>query len=114
VAKTLGEFEQLLLFALLSLPEDQAYGVPIRDVIEQRTGRTLSAGAVYTALDRLREKGLVSSHESPPTPERGGRRKRLYQLESSGAEALARSVQVIQDMSRGLMPRLDAMLAGRP
>lgn len=112
MAKALGEFEQLLIFALLSLPEDQAYGVPIRDAIEQRTGRSLSAGAVYTALDRLQEKRLVSSHESAPTPERGGRRKRLYKLEPSGAQALARSVQVFQDMSQGLLPRLETMLTG--
>ncbi len=111
VAKALGEFEQLLLFALLSLPEDQAYGVPIRDVIEQRTSRRPSAGAVYTALDRLRDKGLVSSYESAPTPERGGRRKRLYRLEPAGSESLARSVQVFQDMSRGLMPRLKELLS---
>lgn len=110
MAKTLGEFEQLLLFALLSLPKDRAYGVPIRDVIEQRTGRQLSAGAVYTALDRLREKGLVSTHESTPTPERGGRRKRLYRLEPTGAESLARSVKAFRDMSQGLLPRLEEML----
>jgi PadR family transcriptional regulator len=110
LAKALGEFEQLLLFALLSLPEDQAYGVPIRDVIEQRTGRHLSAGAVYTALDRLRKKGLVSSYESAPTPERGGRRKRLYRLEPMGVESLARSAKVIRDMSHGLLPRLNEML----
>ena len=110
MSKALGEFEQLLLLALLSLPEDRAYGVPIRDVIEQRTSRKLSAGAVYTALDRLREKGLVSARDSAPTPERGGRRKRLYRLERSGAESLARSIQVFHDMSRGLMPRLEEML----
>ncbi len=108
--KTLGEFGQLLLFAILSLPEDQAYGVPIRHVIERRTGRKLCAGAVYTALDRLREQGLVSARDSAPTPERGGRRKRLYRLERSGVESLARSVHVFKDMSRGLMPRLQEML----
>ncbi len=108
--KGLGEFEQLLLFALLSLPEDQAYGVPIRDVIEQRTNRRPSAGAVYTALDRLRDKGLVTSYESAPTPERGGRRKRLYRLEPAGAESLARSVKVFRNMSHGLLPRLEEML----
>lgn len=110
MSKALGEFEQLLLLALLGLPPDQAYGVPIRDLIEARTGRTLSAGAVYTALDRLEEKGLVTSHESSPAPERGGRRKRLYRLEPSGAAALARTVKTFEDMSRGLLPRLHALL----
>lgn len=112
MSKALGEFEQLLLLALLGLPPEQAYGVPIRDLIEQRTGRTLSAGAVYTALDRLEEKGMVSSQPSAPGQERGGRRKRLYQLEPGGAEALARTVRTFQDMSRGLLPRLEAMVPG--
>jgi len=112
MSKALGEFEQLLLLALLGLPPEQAYGVPIRDLIEQRTGRTLSAGAVYTALDRLEEKGLVSSRSSAPAPERGGRRKRLYRLEPGGAEALAKTVQTFRDMSRGLLPRLDAIVGG--
>ncbi|MEZ4412436.1 MAG: helix-turn-helix transcriptional regulator [Gemmatimonadales bacterium] len=112
MSKSLGEFEQLLLFALLQLPEAEAYGVPIRDLVERRTGRTLSAGAVYTALDRLQEKGLVSSHESDPTPERGGRRKRLYRLEPAGARALARAVETFQAMSHGLLPRLESVVAG--
>lgn len=113
--KALGEFEQLLLLALLSLPEDECYGVPIRDAIEARTGKQVSAGAVYTALDRLEGKGLVASRESAPTTVRGGRRKRIYQLEPAGAEALARSIKVIRDMSRGLMPRLEALLGrGNP
>jgi PadR family transcriptional regulator PadR len=110
VPKALGEFEQLLLFALLELQEEDAYGVPIRDVIEGRTGRSLSAGAVYTALDRLQDKGLVTSRESAPTQERGGRRKRLYKLEPAGAEALGRAVRVMEDMSRGLSNRLEEML----
>jgi DNA-binding PadR family transcriptional regulator len=112
MSKALGEFEQLLLFALLQLPEDDAYGVPIRELVERRTGRTLSAGAVYTALDRLQDKGLVSSWESDPTPERGGRRKRLYRLEPAGARALAQAVETFQKMSRGLIPQLESVVAG--
>ncbi|MGE0352849.1 MAG: PadR family transcriptional regulator [Gemmatimonadales bacterium] len=111
MGKSLGEFEQLLLFALLSLPEDEAYGLPIRDEVERRTGRAVSTGAVYTALDRLAGKGLVTSHVGEPTPMRGGRRKRLYRLEPEGAAALDRATRVIQDMSRGLQPRLQALLA---
>lgn len=116
MSTALGEFEQLLLFALLRLPEERRYGVPIREEIEQRTGRTVSSGAVYTALDRLCERGLVSSRLGAPTAERGGRRKRLYRLEQPGVEALGRSVQLFRDMSRGLLPQLDALLtapAGR-
>ena len=109
--KALGEFEQLILFALLELEDDEAYGVSIREAIEHRTGRRLSSGAVYTALDRLSERGLVSSWLGEPTHERGGRRKRLYRLEPQGADALNRSVRVFEDMSRGLMGRLRGRLA---
>ena len=76
----LGEFEQLLLFALVRLGDD-AYGVAIRQEVERRTGRMISAGAVYTALDRLEGRGFVSSRVGDPTPQRGGRRKRHYRLE---------------------------------
>ena len=112
VPKTLGEFEQLILFALLELEDEEAYGVSIRGVISARTGREVSTGAVYTALDRLREHGLVTSWVGDPTGERGGRRKRLYQLEPAGAEALARSVQIFRDMSEGLLGRLAQHLQG--
>jgi DNA-binding PadR family transcriptional regulator len=68
----LGEFEQLVLLAILRLG-NEAYGVPIRLEIERRTGRALSVGALYRTLDRLEDKGYVSSAFSDPTPERGGR-----------------------------------------
>lgn len=112
MAKGLGEFEQLLLFALVGLPEDQAYGVPIRDEIEQRTGRSISAGAVYTALDRLEDKGLVASRVGAPTALRGGRRKRFYRLTAAGITALDGAVRTFQDMSRGLQGRLASLRAG--
>ena len=112
MTKNLGEFEQLILFALLDLAESESYGVLIREAIERRTGRTVSLGAVYTGLERLQEQGLVSSHVGEPTAERGGRRKRLYRLQPKGAEALDRSVRTFNAMSRGLLPRLRARLAG--
>jgi PadR family transcriptional regulator len=108
---TLGEFEMLVLFAVLRLEKQGAYGVPIREEIEARTGRSVSTGAVYTALDRLSERGCVSSDVGDPTPERGGRRKRLYVLEPAGAEALSETVRTFQSISRGLLPRLEAKLA---
>ena len=101
----LGEFEQLLLMALLQL-EDDAYGARIREVIEARTGRTVSPGAVYTALDRLESRGLVSSSLGDPTPQRGGKRKRFYRLEPQGAELLRRSHEALARMARGLRPKL--------
>ena len=91
MSKTLGEFEQSILFALLELEDDEAYGVSIRETIQRRIGRSVSTGAVYTTLDRLREHGLVASWTSEPTGERGGRRKRLYRLTPEGADTLARA-----------------------
>ena len=111
MSKTLGEFEQMILFALLELEEGEAYGVTIREVIEERTGRSISSGAVYTALDRLREQGLVTSWIGDPTPERGGRRKRYYRLEAPGLQALDRAARLFEGMSRGLLPTLRARLA---
>ena len=107
MAKHLGEFEQLILFAVLQLGNGVAYGASIRDVIEERTGRVVSPGAVYTALDRLQERGFVSSEVGAPTAERGGRRKRLFALEPDGITALQRSVKTFQEMSHGLLGKLE-------
>jgi len=110
--RALGEFEQLVLLALVALPLDECYGVPIRAVIEQRTGRSISAGAVFTALERLTARGFVSSQLGEPTAERGGRRKRMYRLETAGARELARSVETLRVMSEGLLPQLELRIAG--
>lgn len=108
MGRALGEFEQLILFALVQL-EEEAYGAAIGRAIEDRTGRSVSAGAVYTALDRLESRGLVTSRVGEPTPERGGRRRKYYDLQPQGAQELNRSVDVIRAMSEGLMGRLDAL-----
>lgn len=105
---SIGEFEQLILFALLRLGEN-AYGVTIRKEIEARTGRSISSGAVYTALERLEARGYVSSWLGEPTPERGGRRKKFYQLEPAGAKALSRCFEALQNMARGMRPKLESM-----
>lgn len=102
----LGEFEQLLLLALLQLKDD-AYGVRIRQVIEERTGRTVSPGAVYTALDRLEGRRLVASRLGEPTPERGGKRKRYYRIEPAGLELLRRSQDALARMAHGVAPSLE-------
>jgi DNA-binding PadR family transcriptional regulator len=112
--RRLGEFEQLILLALLDLRGTEAHGVPIRESIERRTRRRVSAGAVYTALERLTERGYVSSRLGEPTAARGGRSKRCYSLEPSGARALAQSISVIAHMSRGLLQHLDLERAGDP
>ena len=101
----LGEFEQLLLFALVQLDAD-AYGGRIRELIEARTGRTVSPGALYTALDRLEQRGLVSSSLGEATAQRGGKRKRYYRIEPTGAELLRRSHETVTKMARGLAPKL--------
>lgn len=108
MGRALGEFEQLILFALVELDRD-AYGASIGREIERRTGRQVSAGAVYTALDRLASRELVSSEVGEPVPERGGRRRKYYRLEPAGAVALSRSVAVIRSMSEGLLPKLEAI-----
>jgi DNA-binding PadR family transcriptional regulator len=112
-SRALGEFEQLILFALLALPPSECYGVPIRELIARRTGRSPSAGAVYTALERLAARGLVSSALGEPTAERGGRSKRMYKLETAGARELARAVETLRGMSQGLLPQLELRAKGK-
>src|SRR5271166_478145 len=85
----LGRFEEHVLLALVRLGEN-AYGVPIRREIAELTGRDVSFGAVYTALDRLERKGYVTSWVGDSTPERGGRAKRYFQIESPGITAIER------------------------
>ena len=100
---TLGEFEQLVLLAIVHL-RNEAYGIPIVDEIQRRTGREVSRAAVYVALRRLEEKGFVSSWLGEPTAERGGKARRYVQIESSGLRALRESRQVSDQMWRGLDP----------
>ncbi len=97
----LGEFEHIVLLALLRL-QDRAYGVTVRQEIEARTGREASIGAVYATLDRLEKKGYVTSHRGEPTPERGGRSKRFFRVTALGATAVTRSHQALQSMVEGL------------
>src|SRR2546423_13039422 len=73
----LGDFELIVMLALMRLGED-AYGVPISREIEQQSGREVALGSVYAALERLEEKGLVSSVLGKPTAERGGKAKRYF------------------------------------
>jgi PadR family transcriptional regulator PadR len=97
----LGEFEQLVLLALIRLGDD-AYGVSVHREIARRTRRDLSFATVYTTLGRLEEKGLVLSHVGDPTPERGGRRKKYFAITPPGRRALQRSLRAIRTMVRGL------------
>lgn len=105
--ETLGEFEQLVLLAIVRLGVD-AYGSTIREEIEDCTARSVAIGALYTALDRLARKGYVASVMSDPTPQRGGRAKRYYRLRPSGAAALRRSREALTRMWAGV--ELDGVL----
>ena len=97
----MGEFEQLVLLAILRLGDD-AYGMEIRAEIESRTGRETSYGAVYTTLDRLARKGYVSHTLGEATPQRGGRAKKYFAVEPSGRDALRASRQVLSVMWDGV------------
>jgi|SRR5579863_421431 len=97
----LGEFEHITILALLRL-EDRAYGLTVRQEIEFRTKREVSIGAVYATLDRLEAKGYVKSRLGDPTPERGGRSKRFFQITAKGVAAVNRTHRALQSMTEGL------------
>lgn len=101
----LGEFESLILMALLRLGEE-AYGASIRREIEGRTGRNVSIGSVYTTLERLERKGYIDARVGAPTPQRGGRRKKHYRVRAAGQEALERTVRAFRAMAEGLAPEI--------
>ncbi len=83
----LGEFEELVLLTIATLG-DEAYGVAIKEAIEQRSGREISIGALHSTITRLEEKGLLKSWMGGATQERGGRRKRFYDITPAGKSAL--------------------------
>jgi DNA-binding PadR family transcriptional regulator len=100
-ALNLGEFEQLILLAILRLG-DNAYGVTIRAELADRAGRDVAPGALYTALERLETKGVIKSRMSDPTPQRGGRAKRVVTVTAAGKQALTRAVQAYERLLDGL------------
>lgn len=102
-----GEFELLTMLAIAQLGDD-AYGVTVRDVLESRTSRAVTLGAIYKTLGRLEAKGLVNVMVAPPTGERGGRRKKLYRLNASGLAALRGSLSDLRQLAEGLEPELEA------
>ncbi|HEX4915282.1 MAG TPA: helix-turn-helix transcriptional regulator [Vicinamibacterales bacterium] len=108
----LGEFEQLVLFAVLRLADDGS-GVAIRDEILARTGRDISPGAIYTTLGRLEERGLVRATVTTPVTAKVGRPRKHYELRPAGAKALRESYDNIQALAVGLLPRLNELAKGR-
>jgi DNA-binding PadR family transcriptional regulator len=97
----LGEFELLVMLAVLRLGDD-AYGVPISREIERQTGRDVAFGAVYSTLDRLQEKGLVRSNLGDATPERGGRARRYFRVTAAGLRTVREAKQGLIRLWRGL------------
>lgn len=93
----LGEFEQLVLLAVLALGED-AYGMNVRTELEERAGREVSVPTVYSALDRLEAKGYATSHVGEPTSARGGRAKKYFQVTPEGVGALREARGMIDRM----------------
>jgi PadR family transcriptional regulator PadR len=91
----IGEFEELVLLTIAVLDE-AAYGVAIKEDIEQRTDRSISIGALHSTITRLEEKGFIKSWLGDPTQERGGRRKRYFQLTNQGKASL-RKVKALRD-----------------
>lgn len=97
----LGEFEYAVLLAVLHLESD-AYAVPIRELIEQRTGRPVARGALYTGLDRLESKGCLKSRMGDPTEERGGKARRYYSVTAAGMKALKATHEAFASLTKGL------------
>jgi PadR family transcriptional regulator PadR len=100
-----GGFELLVLLAIKRLG-DAAYGVTVLEELERETSRTLTLGTVYKTLGRLETKGYLQTRIAPPTKERGGRRKKLYDLTPSGLEAAQRSLADLRSLAQGLAPEL--------
>lgn len=98
---SLGEFEQIVLLAILRLGEN-AYGVTIRAEIASHTKRAPTSGALYTTLDRMEQKGLVQSWIGDPTPQRGGRAKRYFSVTRKGRVAVASAQRAYRSLLQGL------------
>ena len=105
----LGQFEQVVLTAILALG-DNAYGVTIHAQVEELSSpRKIARGAVYATLDRMEDKGLIASWMSEPTPERGGRSRRHYRLEKPGEKALRETAKQAQRLIDTIAKRLGGL-----
>jgi PadR family transcriptional regulator PadR len=102
----LGEFEQMVLLATLRL-SDGAYGMSIRNELEEKAGRTVSRSALYITLERLIQKGYLTARMGNPTPERGGRAKRYFAITAAGREALKTSGRALRNLWIGYETLLD-------
>lgn len=107
----LGEFEELVLLTVAVLEED-AYGVSVTQALEDKTGRTVGFSTVHSTLQRLEEKGYVSSRMGGATAERGGRRKRFFTVTAFGRKALREVKQVREDLWSALSPAAMQLMGG--
>jgi len=105
-AAVLGEFEQLVLLALLRLGNG-AYGASIRREIRERTKRDVPIGSVYVTLARLERKEMVVSYVGMPSNERGGRRRKHYLMNEPGQRALGRAYRALKAMAQGFEGELE-------
>lgn len=105
-----GEFEQLVLLALVRLGNG-AFGAAIHREIVGRTGRDVPVSAVYVTLERLESKRMVCSYSGTPTRQRGGRRRKHYLLDTAGQRALVRAYRTFHAMTAGIHQELDALTA---
>ncbi len=105
---SLGELEQVVLFAMVRLG-GETHVAPVVAEIEERTGRRVSPGALYTVLDRLETKGYVDSWIGDSIPERGGRRRKVYRILPAGARELRAWYGGIRDIASGVLTRLDRL-----
>jgi PadR family transcriptional regulator PadR len=102
----LGELEQMLLWTVLRLGDD-AYGMAVRDELQQRSGRSSARGAVYITLDRLVKKGYLTSRLADPSEERAGRARRYFDLTPEGLEALRQAREALVSTWDGLEGALE-------
>ena len=101
----LGEFEFAVLLAILHT--EDAYAVPVRQVLEERTGRPVARGALYTALERLEVKGCLKSTMAHPTDERGGKPRRYFTVTPAGLKAIKATHAALANLTRGLESLLE-------
>ena len=99
--KFLGEFEQMVMLALIHL-KDQSYGAKVRRLLDEQVGRSVAIGAIYSTLDRLEKKGMTESRMGESTPERGGRPKRYFKVTALGQTALKKSRSAMNTLWTGI------------
>lgn len=107
----LGEFEEVVLLTVAILGEE-AYGVTVTQELERKTGRSVGFSTVHTTLQRMEEKGLLSSKMGGATAERGGRRKRFFTVTAFGRKALQEVKQVREELWNALPPQTLQLMGG--